>query len=98
VIGKLGISVQVEIERFNLRVDRIDLRGSHAPGLGGPRRNGKRDKEEQETFHDFLVEEIKPQRVQGYTPRIVILTLSLSKGKDLLSRALRKTGPSLRSG
>jgi hypothetical protein len=86
--------VQVEIERFNLRVDRIDLGGSHAPGLGGPRRNGKRDKEEQETFHDFLVEEIKPQRIQGYTPRIVIL----SEAKDLLSCALRKTDPSLRSG
>jgi hypothetical protein len=61
MIGKLGIAMQVEIERFDLGIDGIDLSGWSAPGLGGPRRDRKRwgrkqDEDKQETFHIFPVE------------------------------------------
>src|SRR5258708_11403463 len=58
MIGKLGIAVQVEIERFDLGIDGIDLIGCSMPGLGGPHRSReqrgrKQDEDKQETFHNF---------------------------------------------
>ena len=37
VIGKLGIAVQIEIKRFNLGIDRVNLSGCSTPRLSGPR-------------------------------------------------------------
>src|SRR5260221_14586113 len=47
MIGKLGIAMQVEVERFDLRIDGIDLIGCSAPGLGSPHRSEERWEREQ---------------------------------------------------
>jgi hypothetical protein len=39
VIRKLGITVQVEIQGFDLGINGIDLAGWNLPGLGAPRGN-----------------------------------------------------------
>ena len=77
VIRKLGIAVQVEIERFDLGIDGINLRGCDAPGLGGPRgygerRHGERHEKKQEMFHSvhvkFPVNGIRPQTAEAMQP------------------------------
>ena len=69
--------MQIEIERFDLRIDRVDLRGWSAPGLGGPRRYGERcsrerEEKQQETFHIFHVkvcgDGIRPQTARRALP------------------------------
>src|SRR5260370_5322925 len=42
MIGKLGIAMQVEIDRFDLGIDGLDLGGSGSAWLSGAQRYGNR--------------------------------------------------------
>jgi hypothetical protein len=58
VIRKLGITMQVEIERFDLGIGGINLGGWNLPGLGAPRRYRagryeENNEEKHQTFHVF---------------------------------------------